>query len=126
MAGKEWSDRSGSEKKSTLHRFAIVYGVVAVVAVALGWWTIVAIFGVLALALAAVAFFVPSDAPVQDDDDTPREKPAWMDGIELPSSGILDTPISSEQSDRPFAQPLDAPPATGPSDQNDLPPSSER
>lgn len=103
-----WNDRSGSQKKTTLTRFAALYGAITLIAVLFSWWMLAAIFGILAAGLAAFTLTIPGDAPGTTGDEPPREKPAWMEGIVLPSERPLDEPLPGPPPGTPG---IDTPPA---------------
>lgn len=90
MAKSEaWADRSGDGRRRTLGRFAIVYGVIAVVALGLGWYPVGIIFALGAIGLGvARSRIVPSPA----DEPEERAKPDWMLAMDDPDAPDLSLP----------------------------------
>lgn len=81
--GTAWSDRSGDERRRTLGRFAILYGVIALLGLAMGWFLIAAVFGA-----GAIGLFVyrSTTAAGEPEADPVRTKPDWMRAMDDPNA----------------------------------------
>lgn len=96
MAKREsWSVRSPTDRRRTLGRFAVVYGLICVVAIVFGWVAIAIIFGLGAVGL-TVARYSTDEGPAQ----SPRPTPEWMRSLDDPNAPDLSLP---EYRDRPVA-----------------------
>lgn len=113
---RPWGERTGAERRSTLGRFGVLYGVIAVVALVLGWIPIGVIFAFGAAGL-FLARTMTTDRPVEPE----RPKPDWMLAMDDPDAPDLSLPeyrtrprTGSDPS--PFAPPEGSgedPPVTG-------------
>ncbi len=116
MAKREaWSVRSSSDRRRTLGRFAGIYGLISIVAIAFGWVAIAIIFGLGTVGL-VVALYSTGEAP----EPPPRPTPEWMRSLDDPDAPDLSLPEYRERRD-----PGDAPPdgpATASSDDPGAPP----
>ena len=89
MASREaWSDRSGSEKRRTLGLFGILYLVICLVGLVLGWVLVGLVFGIGAVGLGIAWFTIPDDAVAPE----PRSKPDWMRAMDDPDAPDLTRP----------------------------------
>lgn len=86
MAKREsWSVRSASERRRTLGRFALAYGLIFLVAAALGWVVVAVLFGLGAAGLGIAWYQTEGEPP-------PRPTPEWMRSIDDPDAPDLSLP----------------------------------
>lgn len=84
-----WSERSGAQKRRTYGGFGLLYGLIALVTLAFGWFLIGAVFGIGAIGLAVARFTTtPTEAPTKVD----HPKPAWMLAMDDPDAPDLSLP----------------------------------
>lgn len=90
MASRDaWSDRSGSDKRKLLGRFGVLYLLICLVGLVLGWPLVAVIFGLGALGL-GIAWFVTSGDTVEEPE--PRARPEWMQAMDDPNAPDLTLP----------------------------------
>ncbi len=113
---ESWSERSASERRRTLGRFGAAYGLVCVVAIALGWVAIAIFFGLGATGF-AVVWSQTKESPPQPS----RPTPEWMRSIDDPDAPDLSLP---EYRERRVAETdgEDKPGGTPPGDAGPTPP----
>ena len=92
MASREpWSERSGSDKRTLLGRFGVLYLLISLAGFGLGWTLVGVIFGVGAIGL-AIAWFVIPDEPDADTEPEQRAKPDWLRAMDDPNTPDLTRP----------------------------------
>ncbi len=103
---KPWGERSGEERRSTFGRFAVLYGVIAVITLVLGWIPIGVIF-----ALGAIGLFVARSSTSTAPPEPERPKPDWMLAMDDPDAPDLSLPEyrtpqrAAPDEPSPFARP---------------------
>lgn len=116
MASREaWSERSGSDKRRTLGGFGILYLLICLVGLGLGWTLVALVFGLGAVGLGIAWFTTPEDAAGPDA----RPKPEWMRAMDDPTAPDL---TRAEYRDGPPTEVAESTPTGEPTEQPTTPP----
>lgn len=86
-----WSERSGAQRRRTFGGFGILYAVIAVVALALGWIVVGVIFALGAIGL-LIARSATDAASTGTDSRPDRPRPDWMIAMDDPDAPDLSRP----------------------------------
>lgn len=106
MANKTpWAERSGSERRTTFSRFAILYAIIAAIALLIGWFPIAIAFGLGAVGLAIWWRMTDPTPPVPVQ---PRAKPDWMLAMDDPDAPDLSRPEYRTRAPQADTAPVDA------------------